>query len=79
MIFCIFQEQEGKDSDFDIESDSSEDCTCLCHSCPADTSKDKNCCQYFAKAKLDCETGEVDCVLKLPKFLKMMDTVFGNC
>ena len=71
----IFKEKEGKDSDSEFEPDSSEDFPCLCDSCPEEAIKDKNCCQYFAKTKLDCDSGDVDCVLKLPKFLKMMDAV----
>ena len=33
-----------------------------------------NCCQYFAKCKLECQSENVDCVTKLTKFIKMMDT-----
>ena len=70
-----FKEKEGKDSDSEFEPDSSEDFPCLCDSCPEEAIKDKNCCQYFAKTKLDCDSGDVDCVLKLQKFFKMMDAV----
>ena len=66
------QEDESGENSDSIED---EDCPCLCHSCPVESSRDNKCCQYFAKCKLDCESANIDCVTNLPKLMKMMDEV----
>lgn len=60
----------------DSSDSSSDENPCLCTLCLIEPSRNANCCQYFSKCRTDCETVNVDCVTKLPKFLKMMDQVF---
>ena len=80
LIFVISQYylnkvEVGEISD-SSDSSSSEHNPCLCTLCLVEPSRNANCCQYLSKCRTDCETVNVDCVTKLPKFLKMMDQVF---
>ena len=60
----------------DSSDSSSEDNPCLFTLCLVEPSRNLNCSQYLSNCRIECETVNVDCVTKLPKFLKMMDQVF---